>query len=352
MKILLWHVHGSWTDAFVRGTHDYYLPTLPEGGPWGLGRGGRDWPDSVHEVHPEDLGAVGIDLVVLQRPEEYAEVRRLLGAIPGEDVPAIYLEHNTPRGDVPDTVHPMAVGVRGPSAMEIMTEASVRAPVPIVHVTHYNALMWDCGSTPTTVIEHGIRDPGPLYTGELDRAVVVSNEPVRRWRVTGTDLLVGFSRVTPLDVFGIATETLGHAALTEDDRILGLGDVPLEELHIQMGLRRLYLHPVRWTSLGLSLLEAMHLGMPVVALGTTEAYRAVPPDAGFVSTSVAELHEAVRNLMADPVRAREMGAAARDHACSHYGLERFLRDWDAVLGSAVLGSAVRTTAPLMRKVGR
>ena len=40
-----------------------------------------------------------------------------------------------------------------------------------------------------------------------------------------------------------------------------------------MARRRLYLHPVRWTSLGLSLLEAMHLGMPVVALATTEVPR-------------------------------------------------------------------------------
>ena len=23
MRILLWHVHGSWTTAFVQGPHDY-----------------------------------------------------------------------------------------------------------------------------------------------------------------------------------------------------------------------------------------------------------------------------------------------------------------------------------------
>ena len=52
-----------------------------------------------------------------------------------------------------------------------------------------------------------------------------------------------------------------------------------------MARRRVYLHPIRWTSLGLSLLEAMHLGMPVVALATTEVPEAVPPEAGVVSTA-------------------------------------------------------------------
>ena len=55
MRILLWHVHGSWTDAFVRGRHEYLLPVLPGGGPWGLGRAGRDWPASVREAALAEL---------------------------------------------------------------------------------------------------------------------------------------------------------------------------------------------------------------------------------------------------------------------------------------------------------
>jgi len=29
MRILLWHVHGSWTTSFVQGGHDYLLPLTP-----------------------------------------------------------------------------------------------------------------------------------------------------------------------------------------------------------------------------------------------------------------------------------------------------------------------------------
>ena len=81
MKILLWHVHGSWTDAFVHGSHEYLLPALPEGGAWGLGRADRDWPTSVRDIHPDALADEDIDVVVLQRPEELAEAERLLGVV-------------------------------------------------------------------------------------------------------------------------------------------------------------------------------------------------------------------------------------------------------------------------------
>jgi glycosyltransferase involved in cell wall biosynthesis len=83
--------------------------------------------------------------------------------------------------------------------------------------------------------------------------------------------------------------------------------------------------------LGLSLLEAMHLGMPVVALGTTEVHEAVPPTAGVVSTSVDALVAALARLVADPDEARERGQAARAAALARYGLARFLADWDALI---------------------
>lgn len=317
MKILLWHVHGSWTDAFVHGDHEYLLPTLPEGGPWGLGRADRDWPNSVREVDPGALAGENVDVVVLQRPEELDEVTRLLGATPGEEVRAVYVEHNTPRGDVPDTVHPLAD----------------QTAIPIAHVTHFNRLMWDNGRAPTTVIEHGIRDPGHLYTGELARQAVVSNEPVRRWRVTGTDLLAGFAEAGPVDVFGMGTDGLHSATGLDENQLLVHGDLKRGQLHAEMARRRVYVHTVRWTSLGLSLLEAMHLGMPVVALATTEALRAVPPTAGFISTDPAELHAGAARLLGDEDLAAQMGRASREHALNHYGLTRFLEDWDVLLNS-------------------
>ncbi|MCW2574508.1 MAG: hypothetical protein JWR66_538, partial [Modestobacter sp.] len=95
--------------------------------------------------------------------------------------------------------------------------------------------------------------------------------------------------------------------------------------------RRVYVHPVRWTSLGLSLLEAMHLGMPVVALATTEAVEAVPAEAGVLSTRPDRLAAAVRHFIDEPDAARLAGKAARAAALERYGLARFLADWDRLL---------------------
>ncbi|MEU3845086.1 glycosyltransferase [Streptomyces sp. NPDC028635] len=305
MRILIWHVHGSWTTSFVQGPHTCLVPVTPDRGPDGLGRARTfDWPDRVLEVPPERLREEEIDLVVLQRPHELALVDEWLGRRP----PMVYLEHNAPHGDVPDTRHPMA----GQSA------------IPVVHVTHFNRLMWDNGRAPTAVIEHGIVDPGPLWTGEVPHAAVVVNEPVRRGRTTGTDLLPFFAEAAPLDVFGMKTDRLALPGVETFD-------LPQRDLHTQMARRRLYLHPVRWTSLGLSLLEAMHLGMPVVALATTEVSEAVPEGAGVVSNRIDVLKDAVRDFVADPLHARAVGEGARAAVLARYGLTRFLDDWERLL---------------------
>ena len=314
MNVLVWHVHGSWTTAFVQGPHRYLVPVTPDRGPDGRGRARTwDWPASVVEVTPEEAAESEVDVVVLQRPHELfgLAARWLGGRQPGRDVPAVYLEHTSPEGQVNEMRHP----------------AADRPDLTVVHVTHFNALFWDTGTTPTRVIEHGIVDPGHRYTGELPRAAAVVNEAARRGRVTGTDLLARFGGVVPVDLFGMGAAALG-----------GIEDLPQDRLHDEMARRRVYLHPVRWTSLGLSLLEAMHLGMPVVALATTEVPEAVPPEAGVVTNRLDVADTALRRLVADPEEAQVLGKGAREAALARYGLARFLADWDAALGQATEGT--------------
>jgi glycosyltransferase involved in cell wall biosynthesis len=224
-------------------------------------------------------------------------------------VPKIYVEHNTPKGDVPETRHPMAD----------------RDDLVIAHVTHFNDLFWDVGGTRRTVIEHGIVEPAARWTGELDRLAVVTNEPVRRNRVTGTDLMPRFAAVAPLDVYGMGVAGL-HL-----DRVTTYDDPPQARMHAEIAKRRAYLHLCRWTSLGLSLIEAMQIGMPVLALATTEAIAAVPDDAGVLATRVDTLVEAAHWLIDEPEQARLLGARARQVALARYGLDRFLADWDRLL---------------------
>jgi glycosyltransferase involved in cell wall biosynthesis len=92
-----------------------------------------------------------------------------------------------------------------------------------------------------------------------------------------------------------------------------------------------YLHPYRWTSLGLSLIEAMTLGLPVLVLAATAAPEAVPAEAGLVSSNADEMAATAKRWLADPDEARERGRAAREHALRDFGLSRFLDDWDRLL---------------------
>jgi glycosyltransferase involved in cell wall biosynthesis len=301
--------------AFVQGRHQYLVPVTDDRGPEGLGRAQTfDWPGSVWELSPPALHDAPIDVVILQRPWEEDLTEQWTGRRPGRDIPAVYLEHNTPKGDVPDTRHPMAD----------------REDLVLCHVTHCNELFWDNGSTRTVVIEHGIVDPGYRYRGDLARAAVVVNEPVRRNRTVGTDLLPRFAEATPLDVFGMRTEGLAEHLVLPPDRCRSY-ELPQARMHDELARRRMYVHPIRWTSLGLSLLEAMHLGMPVIALASTEAAEAVPPDAGVISTRVDTLVEAAAHYLAEPEAAAEAGHRARQAALARYGLKRFLDDWESLL---------------------
>jgi glycosyltransferase involved in cell wall biosynthesis len=325
MRILLWHVHGSWTTSFVQGGHDYLLPVTPERDADGLGRARTwDWPATVREIPVDELRATEVDLVLLQRPHELELAERWLGRRPGVDVPAVYVEHNTPlhgQPDVPDTRHPLA----GQDA------------IPIAHVTGFNELFWDCDGARTTVIDHGIVDPGHRWTGELARSAVVVNDPVRRGRSVGTDLLPALCAAGGLDVFGMRVDRLPGSFPVAPAGLRVHEDLPQDRMHDELARRRVYVHTARWTSLGLSLLEAMHLGMPVVALAATEVPVAVPAAAGLVTTRRDELVEGVARFLADPELATSAGRAARQHALEHYGLKRFLVDWDHLLESSVAG---------------
>ena len=314
MNILHWHVHGSWTTSFVQGKHRYLIPVDDERGPYGRGRARTwDWPATAVEVTADQLAREDVDVVVAQRPEELELAERWLG----RRVPVVYVEHNTPKGDVPQSRHPM----------------SDRDDLLLVHVTHFNDLFWDAGGTRTAVVEHGVVEPAARWTGELNRLAVVTNEPVRRGRVTGTDLFGRFAAVAPLDVFGMGVAGLaGAPGVTPHD------DPPQHAMHALVAQRRVYLHLCRWTSLGLSLIEAMQMGMPVVALATTEAHEAVPPDAGVLSTDAAALVEATRWLLDEPDEAARLGARARQVALARYGLDRFLADWDRILEDEVCAS--------------
>jgi glycosyltransferase involved in cell wall biosynthesis len=137
------------------------------------------------------------------------------------------------------------------------------------------------------------------------------------------------AREVDVEVYG-----MGMAALQERaPQLVGRvhDDLPQHRLHAELGRHRAYFHPYRWTSLGLSLIEAMTVGLPVLALSTTEAPEAIPPGAGVLSNDLSRLIEVARRWMADPDEALEAGLLARRCATQRYGLSRYLNDWESLL---------------------
>jgi hypothetical protein len=333
LRILTWHVHGNYLWYLSHIPHEIVLPVRP-GRPHGYGgrAGAFPWPDTVREVPAEDVAAVDVDVVLYQSHQHWLVDRHEVLSERQRSVPQVVLEHDPPRASPTDTRHP----VDDPDAL-------------VVHVTAFNRLMWDNGRTPTAVIEHGVAvPPGVRYRGGLPRGLAVVNGLASRGRRLGADVFLDARANVPLDLVGMGTEELG-----------GLGEVPPPELPAFMADYRFYFHPVRYTSLGLSLCEAMTVGLPVVALATAEVATVVTDGVnGIAATDPARLVEGMRALIDDAGLARALGAAGRRTALARFSIERFVRDWDRLLrgltsarGTAVAasgrgsGAATATPAP-------
>lgn len=309
LNILIWHIHGSYLNTLARIEHNWFLPVKP-GRPEGYGGRGPtfDLPSYMREVPAEQVRDLDLDLIIFQTPKNYHEDQFEILSDVQRRLPQIYLEHNTPQPHPTNTQHPVA-----------------DANMLLVHVTHYNRLMWDTGPAPAVVIEHSVAiDPSIEYRGERAEGIVVCNGIQRRPRIAGYDLFQQARAALPLASVGMNTEELG-----------GLGDVPYRELHRRVAEYRFLFSPMRYTSLPLAVIEALTIGMPVVALATTELPAVIENGvSGYTSCDPALLIERMQALLDDPAEARRLGANARRIARERFGLDRFIRDWNAAFALA------------------
>jgi glycosyltransferase involved in cell wall biosynthesis len=210
----------------------------------------------------------------------------------------------------------------------------------LVHVTPFNNLMWDSGRTPTRVIDHGVVIPASAtYTGELERGLVIVNNLRLRGRRLGRDIFEAVRTQVPLDLVGINSEELG-----------GLGSLPYQELLELEGQYRFIFNPIRYTSLGLAICEAMMVGMPIIGLATTEMATAIENGiSGYVDTDVRRLVEHMHRLLSNPGEARQLGEGARHRAIQRFNIRRFIGDWNDAF-AYVRGTASRAGAGQLQEM--
>jgi hypothetical protein len=315
IRILTWHVHGSYLDSLVRTGHEFYLPVRDIDGERHGGIGHWGWStDLVHEVPEDQVRDLDVDLVLYQHQRNWREDgprilsdRQLAG-------PRIYVEHDPPWTDPTEARHP----VDDPGVL-------------LVHVTSFNQLMWDNGRTPTRVIEHGVLDPGLRWNGQLERGLVVINDLGTRGRKVGQDIFDRARAVLPIDLVGMRTAEYG-----------GLGEVLRSDLAAFSARYRFFFHPVRYTSFGMAVCEALMIGMPVVALATTEMPTVLEDGrSGIIHTDPDYLIEGAGALLRDGDLAARIGAAGRTIALERFGIDRFVTDWDRAFRD-VIGLSVGT----------
>ncbi len=316
LRILTWHIHGSYLYYLVQSHHQFYLP-VKRGRPEGYA--GRTesyaWPDNVHEVPAEHVRDLDLDCILFQSRQNYLADQYEILSDEQRELPRIYLEHDPPREHPTDTRHP----VDDPNIL-------------VVDVTPFTNLMWDHGRTPSCVIEHGVVVPEyASYTGEIKRGIVVVNNLAKRGRRLGADIFERVRREVPLDLVGINAEGLG-----------GTASLPHRELLEMVGHYRFVFNPIRYTSLGLAICEAMMIGSPIVGLATTEMATAVENGvSGYVDTDINHLIEHMRRLLSDPDEASLLGRGARRQALRRFNIQRFVADWDEAFAQVTIPATGR-----------
>lgn len=310
LRILTWHIHGSYLYYLTQAQHEFYLPVKPNK-PEGYGGrlGSFPWGDNVHEIPSDEVRHQQFDCILFQSKRNYLHDQYEILSEAQRRLPCLYLEHDPPREHPTDTQHV----VNDPNIL-------------LVHVTHFNNLMWDSGKTPTRVIEHGVIVPDDVrYTGEMQRGIVVINGLQKRGRRLGADVFQQARQFVPLDLVGMDSASLG-----------GLGDMAHPQLPAFQARYRFFFHPVRYTSLGLAVCEAMMIGLPIIGLATTELVTVIENGvSGYVSTDVRELVHQMRELLANPAKARQLGDGAREQARSRFNIQRFARDWGEAFEHAI-----------------
>ncbi|WP_439519274.1 glycosyltransferase family 4 protein [Hydrogenophaga sp.] len=306
LRVLTWHVHGNYLYNLTQVPHDFWLATDPARMVHRTGCSGTlPWGSNVHEAPLHQLAQMEFDVVLYQCRDNW-EVDRLRWLSSAQrKLPRIVLEHDPPQQHPTDTPH----WCNDPGAL-------------LVHVTAFNALMWDNGPMTVRLVEHGVL---PLasrpWTGEIPEGLVVVNNMWRRGRRLGLDLWQQASTQVPLCLVGMGSEVLG-----------GVGNVSQQELPLVMSQHRFFFHPVRHTSLGLAVIEAMHAGIPVVGLATTELVTVIQSGhSGYVDTRLDRLVDVMHCLLRDRRMAAEWGEAGKKIAQERFSIHRFVKDWLGVL---------------------
>jgi hypothetical protein len=309
MRLLTWNVRGHYLyylcEALRRTAGsdiEVLVPTVEDttSPPSSALAADLPWPDNVSTIPQERVSEARLDLVLYQGRNTLFEEAHSSLTDHQRRLPSIYLEHDPP--------------LQHPSEQPL---AAADPRMLTVHVTAFNRLMWNERDQPSVVIQHGVTVPPVEATRDRPEAVCVMNDIDRRGTRMGADIFEHVRSHVPVALYG-----------TGSHRLAGMGHLPYIDLMGEMPRYRCAFHPARYASLSLAVCEAMALGLPVVALGTT-ALPSVISDGleGFLPQDPQGLIDRIGQLAVDPELSERMGERARARAKREFDLDRFGRQW-------------------------
>jgi glycosyltransferase involved in cell wall biosynthesis len=310
LKVFTWHIHGSYLYYLSQGDYEIYIPVTKEKQEGYYGRG-LTFPfgNNVIEIAAEEVRNFKFDCILFQTNKNWLADQYEILTEDQRKLPRIYLEHDPPSHHPTDAKH-------------VMNDPDVI----MVHVSHFNKLMWhNPNNKIVKVIEHGVIAPTPVYSGQLEKGVVVINHLYQRGRKLGADIFTEVSKRIPLDLVGMGTKEYG-----------GLGEILHPQLPGFIAKYRFFFNPIRYTSLGLAVIEAMMTGIPVVALATTEYVTMIRNhETGFIHTDIDFLVQKMELLLANKEWAAKIGAEGKKYAEERFSLIRFTEEWKNVFELAI-----------------
>ncbi|HEV2831266.1 MAG TPA: glycosyltransferase family 4 protein [Hanamia sp.] len=302
LTIFTWHIHGSYLYYLSQGNYRIYIPVTPQKQEGYYGRGNTfPFGDNVIEVPAEEVKNIHFDCILYQTNKNWLVDQYEILSEEQRKLPRIYLEHDPPSHHPTDTKH-------------VMNDPDVI----MVHVSHFNKLMWNNSQSKIIkVIDHGVISPAVNYSGKLEKGIVVVNHLHQRGRKLGADIFTEVSKHVPLDLIGMGTKEYG-----------GLGEVLHPQLPEFISHYRFFFNPIRYTSLGLAVIEAMMTGIPVVALATTEYVTMIKNyETGFIDTDIDFLINKMQLLLINKPWATDIGARGKSYAEERFSIDRFTEEW-------------------------
>lgn len=299
-RIFTWNVHGSYLYYLSLGDYIVYVPYDENQSNRFAGRG-TTYPfgENVIEIPVREIKNIEFDIILFQDDENYFIDQYEILSEEQRSLPSIYLEHDPPQENPTDTIHP----IRDPH-------------ITVVHVTHYNRLMWQTIVPDIRVITHGVMEGTARYTGHLQKGIVVVNNLPSRGRRLGFDIFEEVRKVIPLDLVGMGSEDYG------------IGEILHPQLPEFLSQYRFFFNPIRYTSLGLSICEAMMIGIPVVGFATTELSTVIRnKHSGYIHTDLHYLIDKMQLLLDIPAVAHDISHNSRIVAKDLFNITRFTEDW-------------------------